>query len=451
MTGRHARLIRPTALLILALACLWGQSDGSGHRPDLAVFARSVEGEAPPPWLIERIREDLRDSDRFVVLGPESTGIADDSALVDPASLSALSADLALDSYVAIGVRPVRTRELTAYESDTLARYDEVSLTVAAWFYTGGGTLLGTVEETSTRIFPDGSEPSLDRMMESAARRIVSEALMSVFPVEIHFTASSGALQTIPAGSELGLRKGMALSVVASSIGFPESPEQYEMLRTHGILQVMDVEDGTSSGRLLAGTMVPGGDVIAIEQSSPVSISLSYRASPVSVTPGEELTSPEDLDESRLLNSIGVDVQTCKWGLNVGGTAFFGVSSHLSTLGLCFQGGPRIPLATPDLALRLSGGVDVSFLMQEVRNVLLSSNANAITVGGVADASIEWLASDHFGLRMSAAGYLGTSVESWNVTDRYGNPRDAEPDEVYFTRLERSPLSFGAGLFYLIY
>ncbi|MBN1433722.1 hypothetical protein JW921_03115, partial [Candidatus Fermentibacterales bacterium] len=124
---------------------------------------------------------------------------------------------------------------------------------------------------------------------------------------------------------------------------------------------------------------------------------------------------------------------------------------HLSTLGLCLTGGYRLPISSPGVSLRLGAGADVSFMMQEVRDPYLSSNANAITVGAIGDATLELLPWDHLGLLASVGGYLGTSAGSWDLTDEYGSPRDAEPDEVYFTELRRSPVRFGAGFFYLIY
>ena len=445
--------LRPHALtLLLVLALLVPSMAGAtDHRPDLAVFARSIGGEGPPDWLVGMMRDGLGESGRFNVISAVSTGIPDDSALVDPADLVPIAADLGVDIYVAVGVRPVVERDLTRLVNDSIATYTETSVTVAAWFYSGGGTLMGTIEESSATTMPAGTAPSLDRLIESAGRAVAREALAGVFPVEIHFVAGSGPVFDLPAGSEVGLREGMALSVVASSTGFPETLQEYEMLRTHGVLQVTDVWNGGSRGRLLAGTMVQGGEVIAIEQSRPVVISLAWEGLPISVTPGADLTDPDDLETERMMHRIRLDVGTCKWGLNFGGSALFVVADHLSLLGLTFQGSHRMPVSTPGIALRASAGVDVSFLMQEVREPYLSSNGSAVSVGGLADAAVEFLPTDHLGFRVSLGGYIGTSVNSWNVTDQYGSPRDAEDNEVYFTGLERSPITFGAGLFYLMY
>jgi hypothetical protein len=446
-------LLRPHALPLLLVLSLLVPSLASAtdHRPDLAVFARTIGGEAPPEWLVGMIRDGLVESGRFNVIPATSTGIPDDSALVDPSALVPIAADIGVDIYVAIGVRPVVERDLTRLVNDSLATYTETSVTVAAWFYSGGGTLMGTIEESASTTLPAGTDPSLDRLVESAARSVTREALAGVFPVEIHFVAGTGPVFDLPAGTEVGLRKGMALSVVASSTGFPETLQEYEMLRTHGILQVTDAWNGGAQGRLLAGTIVRGGEVIAIEQSKPVLISLAWEGIPISITPGADLTDPDDLETERMMQRIRLDVGTCKWGLNFGGSALFGVADHLSSLGLTFQGSHRMPLSTPGIALRASAGIDVSFLMQEVREPYLSSNGSAVSVGGIADATLEFLPTDHLGIRVSLGGYIGTSVDSWNVTDQYGNPRDAEDDEVYFTGLERSPITFGAGLFYLIY
>ena len=414
------------------------------NRPRIAVFPRSDQGELPPEWIINRISEKLSESGRFEVVFPFSDSEVDYENF-NLSELLEIAPELNLDLYVSIAVPGSITIDRTEIEGDTVVTYRKIAVSIRAWYFSGGGSTMGRFERYLSDEIRMPGTPDETYLLESVADELVLASLQEIFPVEVHFEASGGNLQHIQAGTEVGLERGMVLSLVARSTSLPTDPEEYEAIRSHGILQITDIGREQSIGRLISGYLVPGGDIIAVEHGRPALVSIGYGIIPFEIDPGE------DENRHRLLNTIEIDVATFRWGMNFGGKATYGLAEHLSTLGISFYCGPRFPLKTPSMALRLSGGLDFVFLMQEVRSVYLISNANTVTFGGSLGASLEILPSDHFGLLVSAGGYLGTKADSWNVQDINGNNRDALPYEIYFTEFKRSPFVFKAGLFYLIY
>ena len=70
---------------------------------------------------------------------------------------------------------------------------------------------------------------------------------------------------------------------------------------------------------------------------------------------------------------------------------------------------------------------------------------------GSTDASMEYLFSSHLGIQFGISGVIGTAVDSWSVQEYSGKVRDANPDEIYYTKMEHGPYSIHAGLIYLIF
>ncbi len=421
--------------------------------PKLTVLPHVIAERYPAEEMISTIETVLDRSGRFEIVeidvGPDSMGFREDLAHY----LRELAADEGIDLFLLVDCSDPHERERTVTGGDSLSTWTIITVDVSGRFYTSSGALIGSIRETGTAESMVPLTPDAGRVALRASRTLAERSLLELFPIEVSFIVASGPVYDIPEGSVAGLRKGMILSLVARSPdGIPDSPEAYYMLRSRGLLQVTEVTRTTGRGRLLAGRLVSGGEVIAIEQGTPALISMEYHVVP---SPVEEVENSEQLDPSEntiLMSYINIGGATCKWGLGFGGSFSTGTADHISSIGIRFSAGPRIPLNSPSVALRFSAGGEATFFMQDVRNDSLSSStATSVAFGAIADADLEWLFSDHLGLSAGATGRLGSRADTWTVQDELGYTRDALPWEVYYSSIEPGVISARVGLFYIIY
>jgi len=432
----------PIALMLLLAAV------SAAALPRIGVITLDVYGEVDSAAVIERVETGYLQSGRFEVVSIAE--LAGDGLTPENIAyrLDEISSENNLDVIVAIDVRPPETDEYTTRRNDSLITVREVSVEVSGRFYSSAGSLIGTVSE---RAFDEREVPysaDVQRLALRAAEELVSRSLLELFPVEIRFTAGSGPDQEIPAGSAAGLEKGMVMSVIGSSQGVPATQEEYELLGSRGLVQITSVGTSTARARLLAGRLVEGGPVTAVESGQPAAVSISYQACPASVEPGDSLGSD---DGTLLVNSVRIEGRTAKWGLSFGGALNAGTADRLSSVSVEGMVGTRIPVSPPGLALSLHGGAGMSFLIQETAVDTLASNASGFSFGGMASAGLELLLTGHLGLEAGAIGRLYTNIDGWNVQQYNGVNRDAEASELYYTEYREAPVSFRAGLWYLIY
>jgi hypothetical protein len=215
-------------------------------------------------------------------------------------------------------------------------------------------------------------------------------------------------------------------------------------------MQITGAAANSGRGRLIAGSLVDGARVTAVENSTPGILSLSYVVLPTEVVPGDNLAG-EEAETSRLVNQAEFTGGTCKWGLSLTGTMLSAVIPRMSTIGIRGEVGTRIPLSSPSLALRIGVGFEACYLNQNTRADSISASANTATVAGTVSADVEWLFSSRFGLQAGCTGRIGPSADKWTVTDWRGYNRDAHPGELYYAEVKQPPVSFSAGLSYMIY
>jgi len=425
----------------------------SASLPRMAVLPHLISEQYPEDEIITVIETVLERSGRFEVIHVDNSACSESLAGDLPLVLRALAADEGLELFLLIDCGDPSERERITNTGDSLITYKTLTVNISGRFYASSGSLIGVIRETRTSERQLPFLPDVGQIALLAARTLAERSLMELFPIEVSFTAGSGPLFEIPEGSLAGLSKGMILAVVASSReGFPTSPESYDLLRSRGILQVTEVSPSSSRGRLLSGMLATGGEVIAIEHGNPAIISLEYHLLPCEVEEYEDAAQLTASAGNILMNQINIGGETCRWGLGFGGAVFAGTTDHLSSLGIRFTAGPRIPLSSPALALRLSAGGEASFLMQDVRNdTLLSSTATSVSFGGIADIDLEWLVSSHLGLSLGATGRLGSSAGKWTVQDENGYTRNAENWEVYYSSFGPGVISARAGLLYMLY
>lgn len=434
---------------IFTAVALFFAGNLSAAFPRLAVVSIDFDDFAPDTVLIDEVFEELAESGRFqmVALGDDSfLDTSPDSLL---SSLRTLAATRGVDIFLTLEVLTPRQSDRTVLRNDSLITYRTISVEVLGRFYSSGGNLIGTISNTVEReeTLPYHYTPDTHRYAILSARELASRSILEIFPIEVTFTASDSEVFTIPAGIDQGISKGTVMAVVASSTGIPEDIYGYQHLRSRGLLQIMDSRSTNSTARLLSGLLIDGGTVTAIEQSAPAILFLEYAGFIMSSEPGAGL---ED-DAADWSNNVRLGIETAKWGLCFGGGVTAGWLDHSSSIGIDFQFGTRIPLSSPSLGLRLTGGAEMAFHMQDVRSILLASNATAISAAAVADATMEYIFSGHLGFQFGVSGILSTSINSWTVREYTGNIRDAEPDELYYTELKQGPFGVHAGLVYFIF
>jgi hypothetical protein len=421
--------------------------------PKLAVVPHLIAELYPAEEMITVIETVLDRSGRFEIVQVDAS--TDSSGPGGNLSyyLRELAASEGIDFFLLVDCSDPLERERTVTGGDTLTTWMTMTVDVSGRFYTSSGALIGAIRETGTAEGFVPLSPDAARIAIRASQNMAERSLLELFPIEVSFIVSSGPLYEIPEGSIAGLRRGMILSLVAKAPdGIPDSPDEYDMLRSRGLLQVTEISQSTGRGRLLAGRLVNGGQVIAVEQGTPALISMEYHAMPSPVEEVENSEQSSPLKKTILMSYVNIGGATCKWGLGFGGSLSTGTSDHVSSVGIRFTAGPRIPLRSPSVALRLSAGGETTFFMQDVRNDSLSSStATSVAFGAIAKVDLEWLFSDHLGFSAGVTGRLGSRADSWTVQDEQGYTREALPWEIYYSSIEQGIVSARAGLFYIIY
>lgn len=430
-------------LAVLPFAC----SVSAASIPRMGLAILDCPAGIDPSLLLEVMQECVAESGRFEpVVMPDSSVSLHDNLISD---IQSLASDQSLEFLCMLTVRPPEEEPpRTSWRGDSLFESRRTTVTVSARFYTSSGDLVGTDEESAWAETEAPLVPDLDGLAAGAAARLCDGMLLRVFPVEVGFTASVGGLQDIPAGSVDGLRTGMFLSAVASASEIPVTPEGYEHLRSRGLLQVVRCDEGGSRARLLAGRLAPGGPVTAVEQGAPALLRAGWAGFPVELEEGAE---QEDFSGSGMLSFVRLGLDSYRWGLCFGGSLMAGTMENLSAVGVELRAGPRIPVAAPVLALRLTAGGMVDFLVQEVAVEYLATDASSVTAGGLAEACLEYLPASHLGLSASVGSFLGLPADSWTVQEASGQAREAGDDELYFSEVALEPFWLSAGIYYLIY
>lgn len=415
--------------------------------PRIAVVSIDFDDFAPDSLILNTVSNELVRSNRFEVvrLGLVSSLDVSPDLLIN--RLQTLASDESLDIILALEIPPHEEYDRTVFRNDSLISYRMVTVDVLGRFYSSTGTLIGTIKNSVSREDVLPFAPDRFRLAVKCAEELASRSILELFPMEVIFTASDSREFSIPVGREQGINKGMIMAVVASFTGMPDETFEYEAIRSRGLLQITHVGHNQSTARLISGRLVDGGSVTAIEHSSPAVFFVEYCGLSMSVEPGAGL---EDAD-SDWSSNVRLGVETGKWGLSFGGGVRAGGLEHSSSLGIDLFIGSRIPLFSPSLGLRLSGGPEIMFLMQDVRSDSIASNATTISVAGILNANFEYLFSGHMGLQIGASGVIGTSADSWTVQEYNGTVRDANPDEIYYTKMDHGPFSVHAGLIYFIF
>ncbi len=364
--------------------------------------------------------------------------------------LQSMAADLGINMFMLLDVSsPYRDEAFS--ESDSLFSSRNTAVDITGRFYTSEGSLLGSVRETmNSRNLHGSATADLENLALRGVVIVAQRSLNEIVPYEFSFTVGEGPVYEVPFGYNSGIEKGRVFSVVALSQGIPRSAEEYRQLGSHGIFQIIGCTANSGRGRLIAGELVEGARVTAIENSTPGIVTLSYAVLSTEVVPGDNLTG-DDAETSRLVNQAEFTGGTCKWGLSLTGTLFSSVVSRMSSIGIRGEMGIRLPLSSPSLALRTGVGFEASYMNQNTRADSISSSANTATIAGTASVNLEWMFSGRFGLQVGCTGRLGSSADSWNVTDWRGYNRDALPGELYYAEVKQPPVSVSAGLSYMIY
>lgn len=436
-------------LTISALVTLIFAGTLSAAFPRLAVVSIDFDDFAPDTVLIGEVIEELEESGRFQMVDLGVNSFLDTSPDSLLSSLRTLAAERSIDIFLALEILNPEERDRTVSRNDSLITYRTVSVDVLGRFYSSTGNLIGTIKNTVEReeTLPYLYTPDTYGFAVLSARQLASRAILELFPIEVGFTASNSEVFTIPAGIDQGISKGTIMAVLASSTGMPDDIEEYQHLRSKGLLQIMDSRSSQSTARLLSGHLIDGGAVTAIEQSAPAVLYLEYAGFVMSSEPGEGL---ED-NAAEWGSNMRLGIETVKWGLCFGGGVTTGGLPHSASIGIDLMLGTRVPLSSPSLGLRLSGGGELAFHMQDVRSTLLVSSATAISAAAVADATLEYLFSGHLGFQLGVSGVLSTSTNSWTVQEYTGSVRDAEPDELYYTEMKQGPFGIHAGLMYFMF
>ncbi|MFO8183279.1 MAG: hypothetical protein R6U39_03825, partial [Candidatus Aegiribacteria sp.] len=428
---------------IYVLAVLLLSVPVSASLPRMAVLSIDMDDFAPDSAVLHVVSQRLEESGRFqmVDLG-EAAYLPITGSFLD--SLRTIAAEYSVDVFMALELLHPEVNDRTVMRQDSLVTVRVVSVEALGRFYSSTGSLIENLRGTATREGRLPLEPDTHRLAMQAAEGLAERSLLEVFPMEVTFEAGDREVFTIPMGTANGIDRGTVMAVVAVSSGIPDDPSEYRWLRSRGLLQVMDTGRTSSTARLLSGRLVEGGTVTAVEQSAPAVIFLEYSGAMQSVERGTGLGPDEDLWANRLR----LGVETAKWGFSFGGGIVAGGLEHSSLVGVDLMAGARLPLRSPSLGLRITGGGEMAFHMQDVRSLEIVSNATAISVAALADVTLEYLFSDHLGLQLGVTGLYGSSAQSWTVQEYTGNVRDAEPDEIYYTSLEQGPVSAHVGVMY---
>lgn len=437
-------------ILLLAVTSFLSAEDNNLPRIAVIPVIHDTAENYSEEELIDTAREVFEESGRFLVVDASSHEEYRGEPVDQTLRLRSMAADLSIDLFMLLDVSLPET-SISHGSADSLFVTRSTEIDVTGRFYTSEGTLLGSIrEKRRSGSFEGSTSIDMEALAVQGVREVALRSLDEIFPYEFTFTAGPGPVYAIPVGSAGGIRRGMVFSVVARSRGIPRSVTEYSALSSHGIMQIMESGAGESHGRLVSGRIVEGATLTAIENPSPALISLNYTVLPTEVVPGDGLTGDE-AETDKLISQAEFSGTTGKWGLSIGGALFSGVIPRMSSIGIRGEMGSRIPISSPSLALRLGVGFEAAFLSQNTRSDSISSSANTATIAGTGSLNLEWMFSGRFGLKAGCTGRIGTSAEGWSVTTWNGYNRDALPGELYYTEIKQAPVSFSAGLSYMIY
>lgn len=429
-------LIIISALLIPVYASL----------PRIGVVLLNTDTNCPGEDLLNVVRGEFELSARFEIAdiaGTELLDISIDSLII---VMRTLAADKQINVFFAIEVLAEQVQDRTFYRNDSLIVEREVSIELLGRFYSSSGVLLGSISEIRTR----GETPPtlVDRrtMILDCAENMTERAIFELFPIEVNFVTEGTSPVHLPAGTEQGIEKGMVMYVIASTSEMPSSEDDYNLLRSRALLQITSAGPYESEGQLLAGYLAEGGNVVAIEHGPPANIAVSYLVMKPSV-----ITGTNDFEVPDLLHRYRISISSAKWGLSFNGGFVFDGMENISALGIEFLAGSRIPLVSPQLALRLSAGGEMTFLMQEtVSDTLTSTSALAMT--GLVDLDLEYMFSSHLGLCIGCEGMYGFGGDTWGaVQNDIGEIIEVTDDDLYYTQYRYNGFSMHAGLIYMIF
>ena len=400
--------------------------------------------------LLEAAGSVFSGSGRFVVVDVS----AHEDYRGDPAEqtirLRSIAADYSVDLFMLLDVSQPET-SVSHGTADSMFVTRDTEIFVTGRFYTSEGSLMGSIRESRhSGGFSGSTSIDIEAIAMEGIREVAMRSLVEIFAYEFTFSAGSGPVFSVPVGTSGGVQKGMIFSVVARSEGIPRSAQEYSALGSHGIIQIISADSRESSCRLVAGRIVEGATLTAVENSAPALLSLSYAVLPTEVVPGEGLTG-EEAETDKLVSQAEFTGATGKWGLSLGGTLFSGVIPRMSSIGVRGEMGTRIPLSSPSLALRIGVGFEAAFLTQNTRADSISSSASTATIAGTGALNLEYMFSSRFGFHTGCTGRVGTAADSWSVTTWNGYNRDALPGELYYAEMKQSAVSFSAGLMYMIY
>jgi hypothetical protein len=434
------------ALQALAAICL---ISAESPEPRMGIFVLEAPDGVDRALIAAEAADVFEGSGRFLVAEVPDTlpAVGQGENLI--AGIQSLASEYDLDVVLTFVVREPEVEEATIYSGDSVVVTSRASLTVGGRFYSSAGELLGSLDEFRAEDFPAYIDPDLSGIAAAAARELASRSLLTLFPVEIWFTAGEGDLVELPIGTSSGLKDGMFLFCVASASEIPVDPEQYGLLRSRGLLQIIECGPSSATGRLLSGGLASGGPVTAVEHGTPAFLAAGWDLLPVTLEPGS--VQGEGFDENQVMNGVRIGLSNFRWGLCLGGALSASTIDEVSAIQVSLRGGFRIPLSGPVLSIRLTGGPDLTLLMQDVTVPYLASDASAVTFGGSVESTLEFLLGEHFGLTLGASGILSSEADSWTVQESDGNSREGAPSELYYTSLSQDAFRAGAGFFYLIY
>lgn len=417
--------------------------------PRMGVFILEAPAGIDRQEVVRSAEQAFSASGRFVVADLPDTLPAPAQGENIVSEIQAAASDADLDVVLVLSVREPDTTQTTRYSGDTLVVLRRIGLTVGGRFYSSAGELVGSMDQYQ---FSEGRmpfPPDASLTAVEASRELAIRSLLQLFPVEFSFTApGSQGLIELPGGRSVGLQKGMFLYCVATASEIPADTSAYDLLRSRGLLQVIECDSTSARGRLLSGMLAPGGPVTAVEHGAPAFLSGAWEVLPVTLRQGAEAPG---FDAGQLMNGVKIGLSNYRWGLCFGGSFSAATADKVSSLIVGLRGGMRLPLSGPSLSLRLTAGPDLGLLMQDVTNPLLTSDASAVVFGGSIEGTLEYMLSERFGLTLDASGTLAADADSWTVQDQFGNSRNAEEGELYYSSLSFDAVRAGAGFFYLIY
>ena len=100
-------------------------------------------------------------------------------------SLRTLAAERAIDVFLALEILNPEESDRTVFRNDSLITYRSVSVHVLGRFYSGAGSLIGTIKNTVSREETLPNHVTLDTYGYAiqSARELASRAVLELFPI----------------------------------------------------------------------------------------------------------------------------------------------------------------------------------------------------------------------------------------------------------------------------